>query len=102
MVGFISKAYDWLVFNSSKKGYDWWDSNIRRPTIGWNQNYIVRTQNLEEFLKKRRKYGEKRGKFSPFHFRSGDLISGDATSGDIISGDITILTNPPQILIELC
>jgi hypothetical protein len=27
----------------SKKGYDWWDSNIRRPTIGWIQNYIVRT-----------------------------------------------------------
>jgi hypothetical protein len=28
---------------------------------------------------------------------TGDVISGDATSGDV-----TILTNPPQMLTELC
>ena len=46
----------------SKKGYDWWDSNIRRPTIGWIQNshcsYLesrrVPEKNLREILEKAR------------------------------------------------
>jgi hypothetical protein len=37
---------------------------------------------------------QKPGNYLPF-------ISGDATSGDVTSGDVTILTNHPQILIEL-
>ena len=43
LVGFKSKAYDWLVLNSKQKGVRLWDSNIRRLTNGWIQNFIVRT-----------------------------------------------------------
>ena len=52
---------------------------------------------------KRGKYGRVKsaGNYLPFISGSGDVIFGDATSGHVISGEDAILTNPPQILIEL-
>jgi hypothetical protein len=38
----IRRATIGWIWIRSKKGYDWWDSNIRRATIGWIHNSIVR------------------------------------------------------------
>ena len=43
-VGFkYQKDYDWLDLNWNQEGIRLWDSNIRRATIGWIHNSIVRT-----------------------------------------------------------
>ena len=113
LVGFKSKAYDWLVLNSKQEGLrlvgfkyqkagDWVDSKFHCS--------YLESRGVPE--KTRQKSGEKRRlKLSlfdlSFRFTSGSgdvtsgdvasVTSGDATSGDVISGDVTISIYPPQI-----
>jgi hypothetical protein len=78
LVGFkYRKADDWLDLNSKQegirlvgfkyqKGYDWLDSQF-------HCSYL---ESREVPEKSREIPGTKREKLSPFHFRSGDVISG--------------------------
>ena len=103
MVGFKSKAYDWLVLNSKQEGLrlvgfkyqkadDWLNSKFH---CSYLESRGVPEKNVGST-------GKKPGNDIPLTSSSGDVISDDVTSGDVISGDVTLLTNPPQILFQLC